>query len=99
CNSRRDPMNPHFSDAQWRTYDVQRKHGSGGNLTGSAKMHRTLEAVYENGVLRPLQPLEGIAEHRQVTITVTVQEDPSGLDACIGSLPDEDAREIERIID
>ena len=30
----------------------------------------TLPAVYENGVLRPLQPLP-LKEHEQVTITIT----------------------------
>ncbi len=29
-----------------------------------------VEAVYENGVLRPLKPLE-LAEHQRVTVTVT----------------------------
>ena len=29
-----------------------------------------VEAVYENGVLRPLEPLE-LAEHQHVTVTVT----------------------------
>ena len=33
-------------------------------------MVRTLPAVYENGVLRPLQPLP-LKEHEQVTITVS----------------------------
>ena len=32
-------------------------------------MIRTVKAVYENGVLRPLEPLE-LAEHQPVTVTV-----------------------------
>jgi predicted DNA-binding antitoxin AbrB/MazE fold protein len=33
-------------------------------------MPMRVEAVYENGVLRPLKPLE-LAEHQQVTVIVT----------------------------
>ena len=36
-------------------------------------MTRSLQAVYENGVLRPLEPL-GFNEHQQVTVTVTDYE-------------------------
>ncbi|MFN0171943.1 MAG: antitoxin family protein [Bryobacteraceae bacterium] len=33
-------------------------------------MTKTLQAVYENGVLRPLEPLP-LEEHQQVTVTVS----------------------------
>ena len=33
-------------------------------------MYRRLQAVYEKGVLRPLEPLS-LEEHQQVTVTVT----------------------------
>jgi predicted DNA-binding antitoxin AbrB/MazE fold protein len=37
---------------------------------------KQLEAVYENGVLRPLEPLN-LDEHQQVTVTVAdVSDDP-----------------------
>ena len=36
-------------------------------------MTRSLQAVYENGVLRPLEPL-ALKEHQQVTVTVSDQE-------------------------
>ena len=39
-------------------------------------MTRTLEAVYEGGLLRPLEPLL-LKEHQQVTVTVVeAAEDP-----------------------
>jgi predicted DNA-binding antitoxin AbrB/MazE fold protein len=42
---------------------------------------QTLNAVYENGVLRPLEPLD-LQEHQQVTLTVAeISDDP--LDAYI----------------
>jgi predicted DNA-binding antitoxin AbrB/MazE fold protein len=33
-------------------------------------MRKSLQAIYENGVLRPLEPL-GLQEHQQVAITVS----------------------------
>ena len=33
-------------------------------------MTRTIDAIYEGGVLRPLQSLDGIAEHAKVRLTV-----------------------------
>ncbi len=38
-------------------------------------MTRQVEAVYENGVLRPLEPLP-LDEHQRVTVTVSDTEDP-----------------------
>jgi len=32
---------------------------------------QTVEAIYENGVLRPLQALEGLPEHSRVKITIS----------------------------
>jgi predicted DNA-binding antitoxin AbrB/MazE fold protein len=40
-------------------------------------MRDTIQAVYENGVLRPLQP-PGLQEHQQVYLLV-LPEDPSAL--------------------
>lgn len=33
-------------------------------------MTRTIEAIYENGILRPLRPLAGIAEKQRVRLTL-----------------------------
>jgi predicted DNA-binding antitoxin AbrB/MazE fold protein len=36
-------------------------------------MHEQIEVVYENGVLRPLEPLPaGIQEHQRLTVTLQV---------------------------
>ncbi|MCI0379062.1 MAG: antitoxin family protein [Gemmataceae bacterium] len=43
-------------------------------------MTRSLQAVYEKGVLRPLEPLL-LQEHQQVTVTVSDQADGDWLDA------------------
>jgi predicted DNA-binding antitoxin AbrB/MazE fold protein len=38
-------------------------------------MTRQVEAVYENGVLRPLEPLP-LREHQKVSVTVSDAQDP-----------------------
>lgn len=43
-------------------------------------MTRSLQAVYEKGVLRPLEPLP-LTEHQQVTVTVSDQEEGDWLDS------------------
>ena len=62
-------------------------------------MKKTLEAVYENGVFRPLKRPEGIAEHRQVTLTVTAEEKPSSLADLFGRISADDAEEMRTIVE
>lgn len=63
-------------------------------------MTRTVQALYENGVLRPLEPLEGVAEHSRVQVTVELEERRRHpLADCVGTLPDDDAEEMLRIIE
>ena len=60
----------------------------------------TIDAIYEGGVLRPLQSLDGIAEHAHVRLTVEAVDPPgNGLADCVGILPDEDAVQMRRIIE
>ena len=67
---------------------------------GAIMMTHKVEAVYENGVLRPLHALTGIAEHSLVRLTVETMASPSdGIRECIGSMSDEDATELSEIID
>lgn len=61
---------------------------------------QTLEAIYENGVLRPLKALEGFAEHSKVQITITSEETSSHpLLQFAGILNDDEAAELRRIIE
>lgn len=48
-------------------------------------MARSVQAVFEQGVLRPLEPLS-LQEHQQVTVIVPDQEHEC-LDNCISSIP------------
>ena len=62
-------------------------------------MQHTCEAIFENGVLRPLTPLVGIEEHQHLKVTVETEDKPHPLSACFGTMPDEDAAEMMKIID
>ena len=63
-------------------------------------MTRTIDAIYEAGVLRPLQCLEGVPEHAHVRVTVEVVDSAGNrLADCIGILPGEDAAEMRRIVE
>lgn len=62
-------------------------------------MKETLEAVFENGVFRPLSRPESVAEHGRVTLTVTSSfAGVMSLADLAGDLPLEDAAEMEAIV-
>ena len=62
-------------------------------------MEETIDAIYENGVLRPLKPLPwAIEEHAHVKITLN-KDTTQNLAECIGTLPDADAAEMSKIIE
>jgi hypothetical protein len=66
-------------------------------------VRQTIDAVYENGVLRPLTPLTGVPEHGAVRLTVMVAiaggEARRPLSNCVGILPDADAQEMRSAIE
>ncbi|MBI3832626.1 MAG: antitoxin family protein [Planctomycetes bacterium] len=56
-------------------------------------MKETLEAVYENGVLRPLKPIPWLSEHQRATVTVsadTSERTPPEFDALLGHWPEDE---------
>lgn len=61
--------------------------------TRESKMKQTVEAVYENGVLRPLTPLKGLREHVHVRVTLD-EETPSpngaDFDQLLGGWPEDE---------
>ncbi len=61
-------------------------------------MKETLEAVYENGVFKPLTTPLGIGEHRRVTLTVTDVEVSRSLADCSGRISGADAQEMRDIV-
>ena len=63
-------------------------------------MSKTLEAIYEDGVFRPVNPIKGFKKRQKVAITV--EKPPKKkhpLEGLCGILPDEDAIEILKIIE
>ena len=61
-------------------------------------MKETLEAVYEDGVFKPLSVPSGIREHGRVTLTVTDAITPGSLADLHGLMPSEDADELREIV-
>jgi predicted DNA-binding antitoxin AbrB/MazE fold protein len=53
--------------------------GTRGNVSLPTGMTRSLQAIFENGILRPLEPLP-FKEHQQVTVTVSDQGESDALD-------------------
>ena len=63
-------------------------------------MTRSIEALYEERILRPLEPLEGLADNSRVRLTIELGDDLARpLASYVGTLPDEDAQEMLRIIE
>ncbi|MCS6831819.1 MAG: antitoxin family protein [Armatimonadota bacterium] len=63
-------------------------------------MTQTVDAIYENGVLRPVQPLSGIRERSRVRVTIEVRDSSTHpLADCVGILPDGEAQEMRQIIE
>jgi predicted DNA-binding antitoxin AbrB/MazE fold protein len=62
-------------------------------------MKETLRAVFENGVFRLLEQPKGVSEHREVTLTVTMEDGPSSLADFGGRVSADDAREMREVIE
>ena len=69
-------------------------------------MDQKIKAVFENGILRPLQPVEGLVERARVDVTITssdsdrkIRASGDGLGSLVGSISDADAAEMQQIID
>jgi predicted DNA-binding antitoxin AbrB/MazE fold protein len=63
-------------------------------------MSRTIEAIYENGVFRPLAQIKGFKRHQKISLTVKKSSKKKHkLEGLCGILPDEDAAEMLKIIE
>ena len=69
-------------------------------------MEQKITAVFENGILRPLQAVQGLNEHSRVDITITsaesdqkVRASGSRLGDLVGSISKADGAEMMKIID
>lgn len=62
-------------------------------------MKKIIHAIYENGVLKPLEPLEEIAENSEVELSVQYPLIPKSIKDVFGILPKEDADEMRKIVE
>jgi len=63
-------------------------------------MTKTIHAMYEHGILRPLEPIEGIKENTEVEVTIAVkQKELSHILRFAGILSEEEANTMLRIVE
>ena len=62
-------------------------------------MTRTVEAIYEKNVLKPVEPIEGIKEHERVTVILCSHPIKKGLRELVGTLTHEEAEVMQKLID
>ena len=60
---------------------------------------QTIEAVYENGIFRPVHPVAGLVEHSKVTLAIEYETQAvHPLTKFAGILSEEEAEEVQTIL-
>jgi predicted DNA-binding antitoxin AbrB/MazE fold protein len=62
-------------------------------------MSRTIEVVYEDNVLKPLTPIEGLREHEKIVIILCPHPTKEGLRELAGTLTHEEASAMQKLFD
>jgi predicted DNA-binding antitoxin AbrB/MazE fold protein len=63
-------------------------------------MTKTIHAIYKQGLLRPLEPIEGIKENTEVEITISVGDvSPAHILKFAGILSDEEAKRMLQTVE
>ncbi len=63
-------------------------------------MTKTIHAIYEHGVFRPLEPIEDIMENAEVEVTVAVKrESPHPILRFAGILSEEEANRMMKMVE
>jgi predicted DNA-binding antitoxin AbrB/MazE fold protein len=62
-------------------------------------MKKIIHAIYENGVLKPVEPLEDIAENSEVELSVQYPPSSKSIKDVFGILPKQDADEMRKIVE
>lgn len=62
-------------------------------------MPRTIEVIYEDKVLKPLVPIEGLQEHERVVVILCHRTAKEGLRELAGTLTHEEADAMQKLID
>jgi predicted DNA-binding antitoxin AbrB/MazE fold protein len=59
---------------------------------------QTIEAVYEDNVLKPLKPLKGIMEHENVLVIVRSHPAKKSIREIKGTLSHKEAEEMQELV-
>ena len=59
---------------------------------------QTIEAVYEDNVLKPLKPLKGIMEHENVLVIVRSHPEKTSICEIKGTLSHKEAVEMQELV-
>lgn len=62
-------------------------------------MTTTVEVLYEDHVLKPLSPIEGLREHERAWVVIHAQARRGVLRQLIGTLSHEDAQTMQEVLD
>ena len=62
-------------------------------------MAQTVEVIYEDNVLKPIEPIEGIKEHERVLVIFCKHPVKKGLRELVGTLTHEEAEAMQKLID
>jgi predicted DNA-binding antitoxin AbrB/MazE fold protein len=62
-------------------------------------MTNTVEAIYEDNVLKPIEPIKGLMEHEKVTLIIRPHPVKKGLREIAGKLTHTEAEEMQKLID
>jgi len=62
-------------------------------------MTRTVEAIYEKNVLKPIEPIQGIKEYERVVVILCSHPVKRGLRELVGTLTHEEAEVMQKLID
>ena len=62
-------------------------------------MTKAVEAIYEDNVLKPVEPIKGIKEHERVLVILCSHPIKKGLRELVGTLTHEEAETMQKLID
>ncbi len=62
-------------------------------------MTRMIEVTYENDILRPLMPIEGLQKHERAWVILCPRPRRESLRELVGTLTHEEAEEMQKLID
>jgi len=62
-------------------------------------MNQIIEVIYEDDVLKPLTPIEGLRKNERALVIIYPKPDRKALHALVGTLTHEEAEEMRRLID